>query len=270
MADWPILPGGIWTQGNLTLGSTTGVTVTASATANTKGATTTLMADTGAGGSGLLLSIADNSANARYLLDIMAGSTVLVPDIPLAYPRANQAGQLIYLPIAVPPNVTLGARCQSSTASATLSVMASFVAMGSGAPPSPQVVTAYGVVSGTTNGTQLDPGATANSATIVQIAASTSAPMRQAMIVLTARANTAMTTARWLLRLMAGPSGQEQAITPRVAVAANTTDDDIEPSVIGPLPVPTIPAGTRLTIAIQCSITDATDRLLDAVVYGIA
>jgi hypothetical protein len=40
------------------------------------------------------------------------------------------------------------------------------------------------------------------------------------------------------------------------------------PNTVGPLPVD-IPAGTRIAARMQASITDATDRLMDVIVYGI-
>jgi hypothetical protein len=47
-----------------------------------------------------------------------------------------------------------------------------------------------------------------------------------------------------------------------------TTDYYFTPATFGPLSVQ-IPANTRLSARCQCSITDATDRLIEVALYGL-
>jgi hypothetical protein len=65
-----------------------------------------------------------------------------------------------------------------------------------------------------------------------------------------------------------GASGSEKIILPNLFMTTHTTSDEIAPSVFGPYSV-YIPSGTRLAVRAQCSITDATDRTFDAMIYGI-
>jgi hypothetical protein len=272
MSDWPLYDSGVYQGGGAVTGSTTGTTITASGTANAKGSPTELISSTNYDACGIFVSVVDNSANAKYLLDIMIGpsgsETVLIPDIIYHFPRANQAGINQFFPIAIPAGSRISARCQCSTASSTLSVLVFLVSTGFASPMSLNRVTAYGVVAASSNGAVIDPGATANTKTIVQVVSSTDNPIKQIIIGIGQRANSAMTTCRWLWELLIGESGSEQVVIPEFGLAANTTDDDIEPPFVGPFPV-SIPAGTRLAIRAQCSINDATDRLLDAIIYGI-
>ena len=273
--DWPIPGGGRWQGTGHITASTQGITLTGAGVQPNIGTFVPLMTGTAVEGAGLMLSIADNSAATRYMLHVGLGTgtppenTGFIKAIHMAYPRANQAGQFFYFPVHIPRGSRVSLGLQSATSGATLTVVGGVVGQGFGSPAPPSRVTTYGAAVNAASGTHINPGGTAHTEVITTITNSTTAPMSTILIAIGQRANTTMTTARWLWRVLGGPSGSEVEIVPRFAIAANTTDDDIEPSVIGPIPIPPLPSGSRLQIGAQCSINDATDRILEAVIYGI-
>jgi hypothetical protein len=64
-----------------------------------------------------------------------------------------------------------------------------------------------------------------------------------------------------------GSAGSEQVLLGDMDLSASAGSDSIGPMAIG-VPV-RIPAGTRLAVRAQSNITDATDRLFDAMLLGV-
>jgi hypothetical protein len=272
MSDWPRTSGSRVSAFGVDTSTSDGVSVTASGTANTKGAWTELIPSTGHSATAIEVSFNHSSLlSGTFLLDIGIGAsgseTVLVPDLLFS---GNWQGfpAPALLPITVPAGTRLSARVACSTASAVARVSGHLFTGGFDAPSPRSLITAYGVNAAGSNGTSVDPGATAHTkGAWTQIAASTSAVARTLLVGIGIGNNAAVTTATWLCDVAVGASGSEQILIPdyHVNVAAIET---IGPSLSPPIPV-SVPAGSRLAARAQC-ITDATDRLLFFILYGVS
>jgi len=106
----------------ITLGSSVGTTLTASAAGNTKGSYAQLIASTARDYSGLIVLAYGQSAT-EYLMDIAIGASgseqVIMPNVMLGI--ASMAG--FYIPLAVPSGTRVAARCQCAAAAADTIVM---------------------------------------------------------------------------------------------------------------------------------------------------
>ena len=63
-----------------------------------------------------------------------------------------------------------------------------------------------------------------------------------------------------------GAAGSEKIVAADLTARSSSITDEVRPSFIA-LPV-AIPAGSRIAVRAQCSITDATDHLFDIALYG--
>jgi hypothetical protein len=287
MGDYSTLGGGQKWVGGTTVNSR-GQSVTPSATANTKGSYAQLLSGAGntADAACVVLDLTNGSANTDYLVDLAigaAGSEQIIATNLFMSGGGGLAGNLVYsyiLPIAIPTGTRIAARCQAGTASAA-SLHATLHVMAQGFLPSAplQRLTAYGPNTADSGGVSVDPGGTANTkpSTWTEITSSTTNPMRMLYAAFGLAQNSAPSTATWLVDLGIGASGSEigiggsSATTGLVSLPFRVgvlTDFLWSPLVVGPLAV-SIPAGTRLAARAQCSITDATDRLFDVMLYGI-
>lgn len=126
----------------------------------------------------------------------------------------------------------------------------------------------YGENTGTTRGTEIDPGAVANTkGAYVQVTGSTSADFNFVMVSWGQLDNAVITTLYMLFDLATGAAASE------VVLWAN------QPAISGETAVgqycgfprstwtPDVASGTRLAMRAQCTITDATDRLVNAVLH---
>jgi hypothetical protein len=134
MGDWgTVFPTGqrAFDAGALTA-SSTGTTVTASATANTKGSWAQLIASTTFATSWMVVCCGGNSGATSGLLDIGVGAAaaeyVVVPDL-LFYPSLAGFGNWLGLPCTIGSGVRLSARFSNTTGSTTTTV--SLVLVGS-------------------------------------------------------------------------------------------------------------------------------------------
>jgi len=213
--------------------------------------------------------ISGTTSPIRFLVDLGISNTAYVSDI-LVQMNPRSHARTIELPITVPNGSTLQARMQAGTHGFTgpsLYVSGHAYSQGFACLPAYQDVHTYGVTTGTTSGTQIDPGGTADTkGSWTQITGSTSA--RHTLLILCVQAdNGAMTDADWRIDLGVGGSGSETTIWSDRVVRATAGGDDIAPNYI-PIPM-VVPISTRLAVRAQCSITDATDRLFDCAILGL-
>lgn len=114
----------------------------------------------------------------------------------------------------------------------------------------------------------MDPGGTIDTkGTYVQLSAATIAPIRFLNVSVGNRDNATMTTCVWRLDIAIGGAGSEQVIIPNLLFGVHASGDTIDPTTYS-FPVD-IPAGVRLAARTDCSINDATDRLIDVCTYGV-
>lgn len=148
----------------LSAGSRQGTTITASGSTHTKGSYGTLIALTTYPAFGLWVRAKSNAlatTRRNVLMDIAIGDgtsggseSIIVPNLIIGPANAG-SGRTYYFPVQIPAGVSVRARTQSSTASQT-TVVAAFTNFASfmHAPP---VWDAYGVNTGTSQGTSVTP-----------------------------------------------------------------------------------------------------------------
>ena len=244
-------------------------TVSAAATANTKGAYTQLVASTGFDYDGLLVMYAAVSANVSYLLDVAIGAAasevIIAGDIHTSW--QNNIPQWFYIPRPIPAGTRIAARCQSSTLSSQMRVSAVGVKGGWFAPSGGGDVVTLGANTADSGGTPIDAGATANTfGAWVQLAASTTSDIKGMCCTSGGINNATPTTGQGLLQIGVGAAAAEQPVL-ELPFQMGTAGDNY-----GPLPhlwLPcSIPAGSRVAARWMSTVTDATDRIFDVVAHG--
>lgn len=257
-----------------------GVTLTSSASANTKGAYLTVAASTAFACNRILIECQFSSSNAgfEYLLDLAIGAAasevVIVPNIPLdGTPNSTLGGfAIIDLPIAIPSGTRIAARCQCTTGSSGLGVLVSLVAAG-GQPGIATNFVNYGANTATSGGVAIDPGGSANTkGAWAELTSSTSAVTQCLALAVAFGGNTAPQSARWYFDIGIGGSGSEVVLIADVAILCLGplgTSWILLPKALSWLTY--IASGTRIAVRASCSITDATDRVLQvALLAGTA
>lgn len=231
--------------------------VTSSASANTKGAWVQVSASCPFDTQGVIFSLQSETslASTAFLVDIGVGAAgsevVAVPNMFSPPPYSQYAESFFtYLPVGIPAGTRVSVRCANSTGSSAMDVKLQFVAA-NGAMPH-YSATAYGADTANSRGTAITCGAAANVfGTYALITASTTAPMRQALLCF---GNGSPSEREIALTLAIGPSGQEVDIINRLFLTAlmGNIPSAIPPAIIALsinnilLPL-CIPAGTRIT-----------------------
>lgn len=267
MADWPLAQsdGQIYEPAVIT-SSTYGVTPIAGTAA--KGSWVEVHPALPFDVAGFHIQAISNGDAASYVIDVGIGANtaevVLLADWYFGAPRGGQAGQSSFFPVAIPKGKRVALRVRSSTNGSGIVTMMQFMSAGSVYGPSFSRITTYGISGADT--ADVDPGGSANTkGSWVTVAASVN--RIRSMIINFNLINTAATTALW--RVDIGIGATPQIVFPDLALAANTTNDELGQQSFGPFPMQ-IPAGVALKVRAQCNITDATDRVLRiCAIYGM-
>ena len=253
-------------------GGTYGALVTANTTANTKGSWTELLASTSEEAVGIYVDISSATASGRYLLDIGTGAaaaeSAVIANIPFAAGSSavvNVSLPGFYVPLSIASGTRISARCQSSTAGGVQLQVSIYVVGGSGSA----TVTTYGADTSDSGGTEVDPGASANTkGAYSEIASATSADHDTFIAIVTGKANAVPTTAAFVMDIATGAAASESIVIPNLAFSSNDSADSVGPIVFSfPL---SISSGTRLAARAAATTNDATDRLFDVIVLGVS
>lgn len=252
--------------------STNGTQITSSGSANTKGSYAQLVASTTYPISGFLFMVTPAAAAEDFLIDIAKGSAgneqIIVPDLRYASTHSSEM-HVVFIPMMIPAGERIACRCASSGLSQQLRVSIIGVGLMFDTQLTSQVCDAYGTNASNSQGTSVDPGGTINTlGSYSQIVASTSRPHRFLLMAVGCQKNAAPASAGWLVNVARGGAGSEQVIIPNIRLqggSASTQGGPTPQYVIMPCD---LPAGERLAVNAQCSINDATDRLLDVALYG--
>lgn len=257
-------------------GTSSGTTITAAGSTNTKGSYTQLIAATADPIDLLLITPGAPSAAADYLIDIAIGGAgseqVIISNLLICSGKASgvSANMPLLLPLSIPAGTRIAARCQATTASATIALMLHGLARGLLDQSGLSRVTTYGANTADSGGTSVDPGASANTkGAWTQIVASTSAQHTALFVAFGNQVNTVRTSGSWLIDIGIGGAGSEQILIADLFVRGSSSNDTVTTMLTVLLPV-AIPAGTRISVRAASDITDATDRLIDAAIYGVS
>lgn len=240
--------------------------------ANAKGAYSQFVASSGFACTQVqvLLTNSSGTNGAQFLCDIATGAaaseTVVIPNIMAANSTtsaASQLGGLYNLPLGIATATRIAARAQSSSATQTLGV--SITLLVGGGCPGITTFTDYGTNTGTSGGTSVDPGGSANTkGSFAQITASLSAVAQSLLVEQTLGSNTGAQTARWFIDVATDAAASEVVLIPDLefwardqgAAALATFPPSRQFSTIY------IAASTRVATRASCNITDATDRVI--------
>jgi len=273
MSDWSLLGDGQRFEPlNVQLATSDYSGTTPHASNNTKGAWVQAIAATPFAGSGLMLT-PGRSGVGDLLTDIAVGAPgaeqIIINNLLFSTPLTTMFRQLysFILPLRIPAGSRLAMRSQASTAASTASLAIQLLVGGFLFPMPLSYVDTYGANTADSGGQMVDPGSTVNTkGAWVELSASCNR-MRMMLIATGSRLNTTMGSAVWLMDIGVGAAGSEVVVIPNLMLAS-ITGSGIYPKYIGPLPMH-IPVGTRVAVRAQCDINDASDRLFDAVIYGM-
>ena len=274
--DWSLIEAQRFETVGAVTASSTGTSLTASGTANTKGSYVELVASTAFNAHGIFVQLNNAAETFRdYLIDVAvgaAGSEVVIAENLFSgsgdgVPSADGCGYL--LPVSIPAGTRLAARCQAAAASNIIRILVVLLGEGFITPPGLGRVTTYGANTADSGGVQIDPGGTAHTkGAYSEIIASATNPIRQLTIIIGGQNNNLRTAATWLVDVAIGAAGSETVLIANLMLNCSASVDIVQPQTFPPLGV-NVPAGTRLAARAQCSIIDATDRLIDIFVYGV-
>lgn len=259
--------------GLLDTGNSLGIGVAPSATIHTKGAWVTLNASTSFDYECIKL-YARKRGTDTYLVDIAVGSAgneeVIVSNVPYGQISSSTIrGSWLYdFPIHVAKGSRISVRCQYGQGSGS-SLLVSIQGMSSGFNNSAGLakVVDHGVTEATTDPTLIDPGTTVSTkGSYVELTASTNEDIKAFIICTTTNNNTANALAGYLMDVAIGGAGSEVIIVPDMFFYSGTAES-CTPNIIN-WPIQ-IPAGSRISVRMQCSINDGTDRLLRVALLGI-
>lgn len=274
MADIPLRGGArMFSQG---VGTTSGgVTVTASATANTMGSIVELVASTEAECCHFNVVVTDTVflSNASFLLDILIGGggseEILIEGMvgEIDYATNHEAFFCMAMPLNIPAGSRISARVQTSSATAdTVSVMTNYTVPSAHSHPGYQKCESLGVVKATTNGTLVPSDNGSNTKSSWVEFASTSEGYAGFQLTRTVNNNGAMSNYRFLTDVGVGSAGNEEVIAEDIfgrTVSTERLNYDAQF-----IPVE-IPAGTRIALRHQVNGNNADDRDLTYVLHAL-
>jgi hypothetical protein len=247
-----------------------------SGSANVKGGWVELISSTPYFGTLYMTHQATNSLSKDSLFDLgigAAGSELIIVNNLLFSSLGGASytgGQLYSLPLSVPSGARIAVRVQSSASSVLHNVSAGIIGvsdMRNGICF--QSCATYGAVTEDSGGTSIDPGGSANTkGAWVELTSATTSYTQGFFLAFGNKCNAARADASMAIDVGVGAAGLERPIVQNFIIQAGSAMDSITPRV-SPFFYVGIPTGTRISARSACSITDATDRLIDIVLYCI-
>jgi hypothetical protein len=276
MGDWPINFGFSHRCTGYPVASgagTVGITVTAHASANTKGSWIELIASTAfAGCVNVIVHTYDGTA-CDYLIDIGigdAGSEItLMNNILFSASNTPWAYSYPVFPVNIPAGTRVSARVQCDAGGKYIYASGMLIANGGFTfPGNLSVSDTYGATVADSGGISVDPGGSAN--TKGAWSEITSGISRSAKgIMLGVGDNSDPVRAGypwWNIDVGIGAAGSEQVIVSDFMINAHSTQGCFRPKCSPFLPI-MLPAGTRIAVRGQTNVTVEADRIFDAVIY---
>jgi hypothetical protein len=250
--------------------------ITAAGSANTKGlyGASGAFASTSYPAAWALVSMMRPSSAADYLVDVSVGAAsaeqVVIANLPYSNNIVTSPTAANYLlPLSIPAGSRVAARCQSNTAGATIDVQVNLFAPMFGGERGLGRVETCGANTGTSLGTTI-PGHTSvanTKGTWTELIAATSFPYRWVCLGITHTNAVATGTCSFVLDIGVGAGGSEVVVVPNLCVGVQATIDAV-PNGGRSFPL-SIPAGTRVSARVSCSVTTASERDLEVVLLGV-
>jgi len=171
-----------------------------------------------------------------------------------------------FYPLEIATSTRLSIREQINAASSSAVLSITFQIAATLDIPGASVITSYGPDTSDSGGLQVDPGGTTNTKGSYSELSASGVALNYLTASQGARDNTAATTAAWLIDLATGAAASEVDFLDDwfTTISGNT---DVPFGMNLSTSVPPIAATARLSVRAQCSINDATDRLLDVSIY---
>lgn len=250
-----------------------GVAVASAVAAHAKGAW--VVVDAGIYyGKAVILTLESEETGTDFLVDVAIGSAgqevVVFADILFSSMVAAGSGRAAQLVIPMPfSNGAVNVRCQSSAGSKTVYATAHYVGTHNYLYG---ISNTYGANVADTGGVSIDPGGTAHTKgaySEIVAAASMTRAAKGFYLCFGGQLNAAMTTASWLVDIAIGGAGSEIVLLPNIPLHVYGATSLVTPGNTVFFPMP-IPSGTRIAARAQCSINDATDRLVDVIMYTVS
>jgi hypothetical protein len=270
VGDWPVSWG---SEQRITAvvntGGSGGITIPKGAAINTKGAWQELISALPQRAEGLIVGLYAYRTSSFDLAIGLAGSEIIIAADMLIGVGGNTAvtGHPLYrIPINIPAGTRLSARMQSIDV--TYAGAMDIHALGGGFNLDPVLskCATYGFISGSTKGTDIDPGATANAkGAWVEFIGSLIHPVKALIVAFNHADTTSTSSTRWLVDIGGGAAGSEKVVIPDIHAAYDYPWAMKTPYT--PVIRSAIPAGSRVSLRVQCNINTATKRVLDAVLY---
>lgn len=239
------------------------------ASANTKGVWNEIIASTVDDYSYLVVTgqgVVSNRVLADVAIGAIGSEIVIINNLETFRQGASRGGNISYmLPVKVPKGSRISMRGQRPEVG---SQTVSFSVHGISGRATTSLVETYGVVPSLTLGTEIDPGATANTkGSWVEVTAATGINLQKLIIRMSAGANSALSGYNFLFDVAIGAMASEQIIIQDMVMSSISADDQISPEIFY-MPC-SVPAGSRLSVRAQCSGTDVLDRIFYAFLYGL-
>ena len=274
MGDFSPAGVGLVTEAGADTSDSRGTTIVGGGTADTKGGYTQIDASTAEAVNGFIVTFKSLSSGGtgNYLVDIALGSAteeIIVENLFVFNSQATtEGGVSYYIDVAIPAGERVAARLQSSNGASAddVDIYITYLTKTLAGNSAGSFCESIGENTADSGGTSIDPGATPNTkGSPVQLTASTANAYRGLFVAFGNQGNTGMQTAHFLFDIMIGAS-TEEVIVANIPVHTSLRETIVYPGTYYNVAVP---KGERLTVKCQSSITDATDRLLDVIVYGV-
>lgn len=276
MADFPLFGDGIEVGEVGTVTATTqGTTLTASGTANTKGSYAELVASTSGAINGFTLNLGGFTiaSTADFLLDLAIGAggseEVIIPNVLFSVGAGSDLDfyKSTSFPINIPAGSRVSARIQSTLLSSQISVSLNTIPSFFSSGPLFHSCIELGADTSDSGGLLVDPGSTANTkGSWVEFTSSLSEDIRGILVLQGQQANATQRVQRVLFDVAVGAGGSEEIILSEIF--ARVMADEQVGGMNSFVPVSVV-VGSRLAIRSQNSDNNATDRLIDYVIYGL-
>ena len=250
-----------------------GTVVTSSATANTKGAYTQLIAATASDAAFMEVRIyVQNSNSPNFAIDIAVGASgsevVLVPNLVTQTIFAGYNLVVWAFPISIPAGTRIAARMQDSSGSQTATVSLTLFDAGFTMPDGYSGVDAIGFTATSTEGTSLTPSTTVDTmGAYSQLIAATTRDYVGIFGAFDSQQGNSKVQS-YLVDVAIGASGSEQIIIPKLF---NYNSDSNNWMFQFPFHPIQIPAGTRIAARCQTNATSGSgnQRPIDLTLYGV-